>query len=310
MSKYKTYYIRHKMAVEKSTKDDLWKKSMIAIHLPWKGRRSNFRRPDSRSLNPSHYAKRGAKQALDRLWELANNGGYVCAEYEGTQECLLGFVPPKSKVKLLPGKWEPAEVPNRWRSDTGRTAILKTLALHKVKKLRTAELAAALVGRPQQGTISRWRIASEKRNIEHIVRGKRPSSTALLDMLLPPQQEVMCGEFLRTREAKKAGLPRMAHLLLPVGRTMKDIDIYGATGSGERIFAQVTHGKLEQSATKLRRLRAYGTQRTDHLILFCGTAKRDERDGVVIVPLEYVYAKFARTKAGRLWRRDVLRAYS
>jgi hypothetical protein len=37
------------------------------------------------------------------------------------------------------------------------------------------------------------------------------------------EHESMCAEFLRLPAAEREGLPRLVHLLLPVGRTMKDV---------------------------------------------------------------------------------------
>jgi hypothetical protein len=79
----------------------------------------------------------------------------------------------------------------------------------------------------------------------------------------------MCSEFLRSPAAAKLGLPRLVHLILPVGRTMKAIDIYGIAQSGKRIFAQVTYERIEKSREKLEALCKYRDQNGDSLVLFC-----------------------------------------
>jgi hypothetical protein len=63
-----------------------------------------------------------------------------------------------------------------------------------------------------------------------------------LSDLSPSQQEILCSEFLRMPEVESRGLPRLVHLLLPPGKTMRDIDIVGTAADGKRLLAQVTFG--------------------------------------------------------------------
>jgi hypothetical protein len=39
------------------------------------------------------------------LATLADEGGYVCAEYYGQSECALGYVKPGSNIELVYGHW-------------------------------------------------------------------------------------------------------------------------------------------------------------------------------------------------------------
>ncbi len=57
------------------------------------------------------------------------------------------------------------------------------------------------------------------------------STGELLEMLSPEQWEVLCSEYLRSTKGVRP-------LLLAVGSTLKDIDIYGATRDGVRVLAQ------------------------------------------------------------------------
>lgn len=73
-----------------------------------------------------------------------------------------------------------------------------------------------------------------------------------LEDLSPDQQEIVCSEFLRIDSNHE--LPRLAHLVLPTGRTMRDIDILGIAGDGKPLVAQVTFSPREQVGFKLDRL--------------------------------------------------------
>jgi hypothetical protein len=111
----------------------------------------------------------------------------------------------------------------------------------------------------------------------------------------------MCSEFLRTPDAESLGLARMAYLLLPVGRTMKDLDICGITESGNRVLARVTYCKLDDAQGKLAKLREYRADPDDTLILFCRSEVQTERERVKVVPLEAVYERFTSSRGGRVW---------
>ena len=49
------------------------------------------------------------------------------------------------------------------------------------------------------------------------------------EVLFPAQQEVLCSEYIRIKGPERL---RLKHLLLPVGRGMKSIDIFGSTNNG------------------------------------------------------------------------------
>jgi hypothetical protein len=61
----------------------------------------------------------------------------------------------------------------------------------------------------------------------------------------------MCSEYLRHAHG---ALPILVHLLLPVGRTMKDVDIYGIASDGRKVHAKVTYLELERASDKFLRL--------------------------------------------------------
>jgi hypothetical protein len=84
-------------------------------------------------------------------------------------------------------------------------------------------------------------------------------------------------------------LPRLRYLLLPVGRTLEDVDIYGLAEDGREIFAQVTYLSRESKPAqeKIEKLNGYSSGDA-HLVFFgSGSGQRQEK-GVVFVSVDEV----------------------
>ena len=84
------------------------------------------------------------------------------------------------------------------------------------------------------------------------------------------QQEAVCAEFLREPHEGRPELPRVRRLLLPVGRTLQDVDLHGLADDGREVFGQVTyHSRGSAPAKKkLAALKPYG-EGGAHLLFFC-----------------------------------------
>jgi hypothetical protein len=243
-------------------------------------------------LNPNDYADRGSQRAIRAFVRLAHEGGYVCAQYAGREQVIVGRIKPSSKIELIEGKWG-----DTW-GNGGRTAVLKTLRISGAKLVDPASYAVILIGRPRQGTLMRWPSAGS--TIENLVKGKK--AAAIPSSLSASQQEILCSEFLRSPQASKLGLPRMSHLLMPTGRTMKDLDVIGITERGKRLFVQVTYADVE-SATgkwKLARLQHYADESTE-CVLFCNCEGPYQTDGIHVFPLKAAFEEFTKTDSGKTW---------
>lgn len=297
-----TYFIRHTevIAIDDETRNRLWAEKRIAIHYPFDITGDTTR--DSRSIDPDDYQK-SAKQNLKALRQLAQKGGYVCAQYYGHDECIVGFIEPQSDIEIIEGKWRDDPKTKGRVSDAdhltdtkNRIAVLKTIALTKVQLVEPEKHTIILVGRPRQGTLMRWPSAGKA--IEEIVEGRK--SPPRLTDLSPSRQETMCSEFLRMPEAAEFRLPLLKHLLLPVGSTMKDIDIAALAHDGSLIYAQVTMLTADSKETdeKLKRLSAYGP---NHLVLFCRCDEAKSDHGVTIFPIDKVFAVFCASELGQRW---------
>ncbi len=196
-----SYFIRHVGIVDSEI---LFKNKKIAIHYG-----------NIASTDPDKYPK-GPRSVIKRFVKLAHDGGYVWAQYKygDVDKVLVGFIDAGSKIKFE-GKEN-----------------LKTLRLKKVREVKMGQLMSMRAGVPREGTFVGWRIV--KNRLSDLVK-KRPAPM-IWDSLSHSQQETVCAEFLRhPRNAL-----RLQYLLLPVGRTMKDVDIYGVTSQGSLLFGQVT----------------------------------------------------------------------
>lgn len=289
-----TYFIRHSSAldVDAATLDALWLEDRIAIHYP-RDETGTFEQGDSRSLNPAAYVGR-AKAALQRLGKLARDGGYVFATYRGRPGGKIGYVPPGSPVEIFTGSW------GNKNNRKGREAILKSLRLQQVRNLAAEEAISLTAVQPRQGTFCQWRKVGQR--VTALVTGASPTG---LGSLTPDLQEVMCMEYLRTVDAEKRGLPTLRHTLMPVGRTMKDIDILAVAASGKLLSAQVTYEQLSPAGRKLRKLDPYRMQ-GNHTIYFCRCDRLQEINGHTVFPLQQVFDDFCiNSRAGREWFRIV-----
>jgi hypothetical protein len=286
-----TYFVRHtkRLSIDSDTFDHLWRERKIAIHFP-RNKSGDIGEKDNVSIDPEEYEGYDAA-AISTLVELAEHGGYVCAQYKMKDECLVGLVEPGTKIELLKG-W--------WSDKKSRKAIFKSLKLKNAKVMKEHKLAHVLVGRPRQGTIKRWHLVGER--IKYLVEGKILPPT--LESLLPSQQEILCSEYLRLPQA----VQQISHLLLPAGRTMKDIDICGVDPSGQLVYAQVTFLKPNSARLrrKLDRLKEYSDDDNNKLIMFCDCDEQDFDEEVIIFPIREAFRIFTSTESGKVWLEKAL----
>jgi hypothetical protein len=266
--------------------EEMWNDHVIGIHYPWDKHNKDRKDRNSESKDPNDY-EGVARGAMRTLVELACDGGYVCAQYRVSESLLLGKVQPNSRIELRHGFWSKMHP-----DQEGKVAIMKTLHLDDCKEVTGRDYQTILVGRPRQMTICRWRIVGEL--IRELVDCE--SSQPSLGRLIPSQQETMCSEFMRSPHS---GLPTLVHLLLPVGRTMKDVDIYGFATDGRRIFGQVTYSEFERASPKFSRLCGHGQE--GHHVFFCKARHQEVLDGVTVVPIEDVFGEFTETETGKQW---------
>jgi hypothetical protein len=284
-----TYFARHteNLTIDDESRLALFNAQRIAIHYPCLSDDS-LGDDDNASLLEVDYPPNG-RRALRALKRLAYEGGYVCAEHFQQTKVQIGWIAPESSIELVNATWHPLSLCPK------RRAVLKTLALKKVRILSAIDSAVVLAGRPRMGTLQRWEACGSR--IEHLVEGTH-SQLSLSD-LLSYEQETMCAEFLRTTEAETMGLPRLANLLVPIGRTMKDVDILGIASDGEKIACQVTFSTLGAAGSKVNALKPYVSKHRP--ICFCNETDNSLVDGAHIVSMQRVFDIFTSTASGIRW---------
>jgi hypothetical protein len=290
-----TYFIRHGeiMGIDEDLRDRLWKEHRVGIHFPRdKSNGYGQNGPDSQSTNPDDYAKADGLRPMRFLNRLAKEGGYVCSQHHGKQGYLLGKVLPGSTIEIIKGKWG-----MRYPEANGRPTFMKTLRLEQARTVGSLEHVVLHVGHPRMGTINPWNLGAAK--VRSLVEGYELKPE--ISSLTPPQQEAMCAEALRIPNYNGSKTPQLISALLPVGGTMKGIDISGLASDGRPLLAQVTYRTKEGSSEKLSALKAIGTGTGAHLLFICRAEGESEEDGVLIVPIQRVFSEFASSDVGKQW---------
>ena len=279
MEELKSYFIRHtnKILVSADAIKKIFAENKVAIHFPGSGKE------DSKSINLKDYDKPGDRRAIKCFKELSENGGYIWAEYYTCpKEVKIGKVKPNTKVGYIETKWsKDFENPKRKKGDR---AILKMLQMENVITLKKGEVMELVAARPRMCTITKWK--NIKGRLKYYVEGIPIHEN--WDSLTTEQQEAVCAEYLRNPDIENC--PKLDFLLLPIGRTLQDIDIYGCASDGKKIFAQVTYENIDSNGCrqKLEKLKKF-SGKENHLILFCNCENKDEKDDVLIIPVKKVF---------------------
>lgn len=285
----KTYYARHTgIALSDEILKSLRESNRIAVHYPEARNRPLPEWPDSESINPDDYDG-SAKRTLRALTRLASEGGYIVASYRDTKKLVVGRVPPGSQIAIEKAKWRADS-----KKHPGRDAVIKTLAYEMVCMLSPEQQLQAPAFAPRQSTLTLWHKIGDR--IEKLINGE----TRLPDVsdLGHNLQEVLCGEFLR--EPSIEGIPKLSTLLMPIGRTMPDVDICGVAEDGKLLYAQVKFDSKDHDQRVRDLSDRYGDAEC-HLILFSGTTHLKLSDRVLQVPLADAYKQFCSTKRGSEW---------
>jgi len=232
-------FIRHKLGATNEDLEKLWNSNLIAIHFSNNGK------------NPDKYNDKTARNALKRMIKYGNKGVLVVADYS----------------KLYPGRFKIGEIikdtPIKLDYYSNDVREYKTIKMHhvKIKKFANYPLLKAIQPR---GTITGW--PSVKEYINAIYNSENLPFN--VNSLHPSQLEVICYEYLKNNSNLKEIM--IEFLLLPIGRTLFDIDIVGINNNGNKIYAQVTHKKInsDKFSNKIKKLANYKSK--DTLLVFFG----------------------------------------
>ncbi|OGM12040.1 hypothetical protein A2Z22_01905 [Candidatus Woesebacteria bacterium RBG_16_34_12] len=282
---FNSYFIRHteKLGISPEAILELYSKNLIFIHYP-DCKKTDPKTEDKESLNPDDYKDPIAKSNIKRFKDLSINGGIVWAEYYGENNIKIGIVPPNSEIKLIKCyKWKNEKYPNR----KNKVAVIKAIQIRDVKEIEPGKLMNLRVAQPRQRTFGRWWAIKNKLYCIHYKKQLESNFSNLSS----DEQEVVCQEFLRNQKLFP-NIPQLNYLLLPPGRTMKDIDIYGLSNENKKIFAQVTY--LEKPETKdfknkVANLKRYSSSSNDNYLLFFSRCPELLKHGnILYIPINVV----------------------
>ncbi len=222
----KVGFIRHtNKDIAQDTINQLKKKRCIAIHYT-----------DSYCTDPQKY-KGSAREAMRKLQNWCQSGKSVLADYGNSM--VVGKIRFGSKVET-----EPIADPEYKKE----IVCFKTVKLYAVKEVNSNSFEFFRSVLPRRGTISDAPKCTKRAFA--ILRGRRKLESNVTS-LSPGQLEVLCSEYLRVHK-------KLDFLLLPIGRTLKDIDIYGLCGK-KKVFAQVTQSNEEKEIKdKIGKLKSHG----------------------------------------------------
>lgn len=208
--------------------------------------------------------------------ECCKSGAIVCAGfYHKAGKMLIGKIEPNSEIERI--------------KSLGNIKWLKAVQLKDVRKISYTQCPVLFAIKPPGKTVSNWKSAKEipARLIDHEHLDRNVHSLA------PSQQEVLCYEYLLMTG-------KLIGLLMPIGRTLENVDIHGIDKDGRDILAQVTYAddykKVKEKADNLRELKGGNTA----LIFFGQESQREkfqkDYSDVAYVSLERVFETIDKDK--------------
>jgi hypothetical protein len=264
MSDNLVIFIRHN--IDPDYQRDLWDNRRIAIQFE-----------DRKSVEPEDYPNRFAKSAMQLLKDCCDNGAIVAATYKDVSktEILVG--------RILKGSTQ-IELNHRddyWNKEVQLATTDRCIISYKDYPL--------LMIQPPMLTLSKWNIG--KRTLEAILTNETVEPD--VSLLHPSQLEVLCYEYLRATG-------KLEGLILPIGRSLMNVDIFGLNELGERVIAQVTHQKNQSKIEeKAERLRGYKDAST-HLFFF-GPRTRLEVQDIEYIAIEDAFDYLYYGSAGEFY---------
>jgi hypothetical protein len=286
-----SYFVRMtKFSVPDSFVDGLWKQHQIAIHYPffdkdWEPSQIP-NKADETSLDSGRYKSSRVGTSIKNFRELGVNGGYVWAEYRDTEtdaqkdRIRVGVVrrgslsPDDPSTYIQSTRWQLGPNESFRDGSKEKEAKIKCLQLVDSKPVGRGEFMSFRAARPPYVTISKWQAVMTKSNInrlQYLVEGKPLPRE--WESLFTHQQEAACAEYMRDPESGFEG-SKLKHLLMPVGRTLKDVDIVGYAIDGNQLFAQVTFEG--QSTEKLQALINCKAAGQDPVMVYFGKGELDD----------------------------------
>lgn len=220
------------------------------------------------TAQPNLYPTKAAQGAMRRLNGYCEAGAIVGADFNmlHCNKMLVGEIERGSHINI---------------SSYDGYDFYKTVQLANVREISYLDYPVLLALQPRNQTICKWPSAAMALWAAFAGR-PLPSSVYSLS---EGQLEVLCYEYLRRKGIVES-------LLLPIGRTLRDIDIFGCTSAKRDVLAQVTFGNSGVE-DKVQRLREHGPDVERYFFL------PGRPDGMIqkypdvqFVPIEVVFSFF------------------
>jgi hypothetical protein len=250
------YYLRHTFEGRDDLVRELYQRHLGAV---------DYEGGKSLSTSPEDYHNPTAKRVIKQLGDIAKRN----------LRCLFACdYRVASSKELVVGLFDCSY---GFRGVTLCGVDVKTVQLSSPKILHYRDWPLFAACHPQRGTFCEWQ-SMGKSLLHWYFEGRIPREVG---SLTPGQLELLCYEWL----CKKG---EIQHLLAPIGRSLKDVDIAAATNSGKRLFAQVTFDRsIDVIKDKAKRLSDFCNPK-DTAILFCDSPSK-KIDGVEIISIHEVF---------------------
>jgi hypothetical protein len=222
------------------------------------------------SADPEKYNKSG-KRSIKLLNDCAQHGALVGADYRHlyNDKILVGEIEENSKIQI---------------KEYSGYKFYKVVYMKNAKEVSYLDYPILLSLQPRGAAISRWPSAYK---ILDAVINDRPMPWEVFSLDLN-QLEVICYEFLKEQKL-------IEHLLLPIGRTLRDIDIIGVNRNGCKVLAQVTFSRSTSEIwNKAERLISYN-KNGEILYFFCPDQVTDIKNPKIkYIAIESVFNFFGK----------------
>ena len=226
------------------------------------------------SIDPEDYRNKDAKYALARLQTFCDTGVIVAVHYISDPVNLtIGIIKPNSKIiPIKPKKY-----------------FLKTVKITDTFPISFFDYPVLAAIQPQRSTISKWKGAKEI--ITAIYNGKPLKKE--VNSLAPAQQEVLCYEYMVVKGILK-------HLLMPIGRSLPHIDIYGISDKNKNIIAQVTFTNDSKKVLEKKEILKKYISRDNKLFFFGRKEMMFNDSKIKFISLETVFRFMNKQKETKL----------
>lgn len=268
----KAIFIRNKLGCSDTMLNHLWEKRLIAIHFE-----------DIFSTDPKDYHKSSAIKAIKKLNNYCKDGVIVGSTYPKIHPdtILVGEIPAGSQIEKL------EEYGNR---------IYKVVQMEKVREVFYKDYPLLLAVQPRQMTLNGW--PSAKNTLESIL-GMKELEIGVRS-LAPQQIEVICYEYMRYK-----GIIQV--LRMPIGRALKDIDIWGLDGQCNDVIAQVTLADNPKVISeKVERLKSY--KGMAHIFFGPSSCENAvEHGSMKYIPIELAFQTLLATGKDSIYHRLIIK---